>query len=163
LEVIPSSVILHLRDVVNLQATAVFSNGSVQNVTNIAVWDATDPTVATVTSAMMRGRVTAVAPGSTTITVSFEGLTTDAPVTVSAAALTRLTVSPAGVTLVPGQMQPYAATAFFDDGTNQNVTGMTLWSSSDRSVADISNAPLPGQGGRGTATAFAPGTTTISG
>lgn len=51
--------------------------------------------------------------------------------------LTSITVGPAGQTIVPGGSLQMIATGTFNDGSTSNVTGKSLWSSSDTSVATV--------------------------
>lgn len=62
-------------------ATATYGDGSVLNITGTAEWESSDSGVATATA----GAVTSVAAGTSTITVSFEELSTTAQVNVQAA------------------------------------------------------------------------------
>ena len=51
--------------------------------------------------------------------------------------LTSITVGPSGQTIVPGTTLQMIATGTFNDGSTANVTGKSLWSSSDTSVATV--------------------------
>jgi hypothetical protein len=63
-------------------ATAHYENGPGENVTNTALWQSTDQSVASVTQ---QGVLTALAPGTTIVTATFLGTIGSLPVTVSAA------------------------------------------------------------------------------
>jgi hypothetical protein len=65
----------------NMTATAHRSDGSTEEVSSTAVWQSSNPAVATVASG---GRVTAVAPGSSVISAGFGGQTGQLPVQVMA-------------------------------------------------------------------------------
>ena len=70
---------------IQLQATATFADGSTQPATSLATWIAADPAIATVgDTAATKGLVTAVAPGSTTVSASYNGVSGTASVTVTA-------------------------------------------------------------------------------
>lgn len=73
-----------------LTVTATLSSGGTQDVTALATYESTDPAVATVSAA---GLITAVAVGTATIDVSYQGLTGTCAVTVTDPA-TALSVSP---------------------------------------------------------------------
>src|SRR5271157_1198204 len=66
-----------------------------------------------------------------------------------------LTVAPTTASINVGQQQSFTATAFYSDGTSQNVTSSssTIWASSNNSIATITS---------GVATGVASGTVTIS-
>jgi len=72
--------------------------------------------------------------------------------------LTSLTVTPANPSISAGATQQFTATGAFNDGSFQNVTTTTTWSSSATGVATISNTT----GTNGLATAVAAGSTTIT-
>ena len=132
-----------------LTATITPDNATNKNVT----WSSDTPSVASVNN----GVVTAVAPGTATITVTTEdgSKTATCAVTVKAA-----TVSVTGVTLSQTQASLYSnrtpntltltATVAPDDATNKAVT----WTSSDSTVATVDQ--------NGVVTAVAPGTATIT-
>ncbi|WP_159881672.1 S-layer homology domain-containing protein [Paenibacillus puerhi] len=139
-----------------LVITAGFNDHTSLNVTGVAQYASTDPSVATVSNA---GVVTAVASGTANIVVTYGGLTKNVPVTVTIAppapTLTLLTSNPANVTLtVTGATYALVITAGFNDHTSLNVTGMAQYASTDPSVATVSNT--------GVVTAVANGATNIA-
>ena len=74
------------------------------------------------------------------------------------AVLSSIAVSPAQSSVVLGNTQQFTATGTYSDGTNNNVTASATWSSSNTTVATISNT----SGSQGLATAAALGSTTIT-
>ena len=66
--------------------------------------------------------------------------TASAQLTVTAPQLVGLELSPATASLVIGQSQQFQATALYDDGTRQNVTTSSQWSSSAQNVLAVSDA-----------------------
>ena len=73
--------------------------------------------------------------------------------TVTAAKVTAIAVTPASATVFVGGAQPYAARCTYSDGTHADCTGTVIWSSSNTAMATVSGA--------GVATGVAPGTATI--
>jgi hypothetical protein len=73
--------------------------------------------------------------------------------TVTAAVLQSITVSPASASIVAGLTQPFSATGHYSDGTTQNLTASVTWASSNTGIATISNAA----GTQGLATGVAVG------
>src|SRR5512135_1804797 len=71
--------------------------------------------------------------------------------------LVSLAVTPANPSIALGTTQQFQATGTFSDNTFQDLTTSATWSSSDNSVATISNAV----GSNGRANAVGAGTTTI--
>jgi len=148
------------------QAVGLYSDGSNRNLTFQATWESSDPSVADVSNAMgpggpfgmPRGQATGLSPGTTTIKASYMGFSDSGTLTVTAAKIVSLDVSPVAASLIVGDMQQYQVVALFDDGTSNNVTFGATWTSSDDKVADISNGFMS----KGQATALAGGTTTIT-
>ncbi|AEG14452.1 Ig domain protein group 2 domain protein [Desulfofundulus kuznetsovii DSM 6115] len=129
-----------------------YSDGSTQDVTNQADYSIDNSTVATVSAA---GLVTAVAPGTATITVTCQDKTATVPVTVTNPVVVEsISVDPAALSMVAGQAQQLTVTAHKSDGTTENVTNSAIYQSSNGSVAAVT--------GSGEVTAVSPGTATIT-
>ena len=123
-----------------------------EGATNKAVtWSSSDATIASVSNA---GVVTAVKAGTATITVTTAdgSKTASCTVTVSAAsvAVTGVTLNKTSTALTVGATETLTATVAPEGATNKNVT----WTSSDATVASVSNA--------GVVTAVKAGTATIT-
>lgn len=69
-------------------------------------------------------------------------------------ALVSINVFPMGLALLPGQTQQYTALGTYADNSQQDITALVVWTSSDPGVATITSAGL--------ATAVAVGTTGIT-
>ena len=155
----PVSPIIADGTTVPFTATGLFTEGPPQNLTTLATWISSDETVATISNAAgSRGLATAVAAGTTSISASFGGVTGNTLLTVTAARLLQITVTPVNPIIADGTTLPFTATGLFTEGPPQNLTATATWTSSDETVATISNAA----GSRGLATAVAAGTTIIS-
>nr|WP_269456777.1 Ig-like domain-containing protein [Thermanaeromonas toyohensis] len=137
--VTPSPVNLPKGRTQQLTVVANYSDGSSQDVTSSATYSSMNPSVASVSSS---GLVTAVNTGSTAITVSYGSLSTQVPVTVTAAVVDSLTITPSSVTLPKGGTQQLTVTANYSDGSSQDVTGSASYSSSNPSVATVSSSGL---------------------
>lgn len=113
------------------------------------VWSSSNESIATVTEA---GVVTGVAAGEATITVTTNdgSFTATCAVTVSAVAVTGVTVSPTSDSIQVGEDLTLTATVAPDNATNKNIT----WSSSDDTIATVSDA--------GVVTGVAAGNATIT-
>jgi hypothetical protein len=72
--------------------------------------------------------------------------------TVTAATLKSIAVTPASASIATGQTQQFIATGTYTDGSTANITSACSWTSSTTSVATISD---------GVATAVGVGTTNI--
>ena len=151
----PSAPSLNQGQTLDLTANATYSDGTVAAVDNASVWASSAPAVATV-SAM--GVVSALTPGTTTISASKDGKTGTATVTVtaSAAALTSLSLDRTASTLTAGQSVDLTATAHWSDGTTTaNYDGSAAWSSSQPAVATVNASGLVTAVSAGTATVTA--------
>ncbi len=107
-------------------ATGTFSDGSTQNLTNSATWNSSSPATATVSST---GLAKGVGQGSVTISATSGSITGNNTLTVTAAALTSIAVTPVNPSVALGTTQQFTATGTFTDGSTQNLTstGVT-WS-----------------------------------
>ena len=74
------------------------------------------------------------------------------------AVLTSIALTPANSSVAIGGTQQFTATGTYTDGTINNLTATATWSSSNGSIAAVSNM----SGSQGLATTAAPGLTTIS-
>lgn len=158
LEVTPATPSLALGQTLQLTATGTYSDATTQTVTDQVTWLSTVTTVATVSNVLdSRGLVTTHAPGTTVIGVSLGAVTGGTTLTVTAAVLQQLEVTPASSTLPLGVQQTFTATGLFSDGTQQDLTTQVTWSTDAAAVATISNAA----GSEGELTPVAPGTTAV--
>jgi 6-phosphogluconolactonase (cycloisomerase 2 family) len=143
-----------------LQFTAIgtYSDGSQRFLTASAVWSTTDGTIATISNtAGSNGRATALTPGLTTITATLNGISGTATLTVSAAPLISIAVTPSNTTIQVGMTQQFVATGTYADNSTQVITNAVTWNSSLPAVATISNAAAT----RGVATGVGAGQTGI--
>ncbi len=142
-----------------LTATAVFTDNATQNVSNTVTWASSSKSVAEVGNASgNKGRVAAIAVGTTTISAALGAKSGSTVLTVTPAALTSIAVTPINSKLPKGFEQQFKATGTFTDGTTGDVTTDVTWLSNQASIATISNA----DGSEGLLSAVAAGTTTIT-
>jgi uncharacterized protein YjdB len=131
-----------------LSATGSFNDGSTQLFPNVT-WTSSNPSVATVDA---NGLVTAVGPGTTTITATSGGVSQTFTVTVTAATLVSINVTAPNPSMVVGITMQFAATGTFSDSSTQDITGSVLWTSSSPSVATINAQGLANSAANGTTT-----------
>jgi trimeric autotransporter adhesin len=118
-------------------ATATFSDGSTQDVSGSAAWNSAASSVATIGS---NGLANATGIGSASITAALGGVTSPAArLSVSAATLVSIAVTPAVPSLALGLNEQLTATGIFTDGSTQDLTSSVTWTSSATTVADISS------------------------
>ncbi|MCK5800599.1 MAG: Ig-like domain-containing protein, partial [Deltaproteobacteria bacterium] len=155
IEVTPTDPSIAVATTQQFTATGVFSDQSTQDLTNQVAWTSADTKVAEITSA---GLATGNAAGKSTITATLPGTSGTTVITVSAATLTTIEVTPVAPTLAVGAQEQFKATGVFSDKTTQDITTQVTWASSDAAIATISDAAAD----KGLAKALAKGTTTIT-
>lgn len=157
ISITPSSISLPLGGKQQFTAIALFSDGTSSNVTSLASWNSSNSNVSTISNAAgTQGLASTLANGTTNITASFGATTSSA--SLSAISLNSIAVTPANQSLAKGVAQQYMAIGTFTDGSTTNLTNTVTWSSSNSSVALISNIT----GSRGLARTLGVGTTTIT-
>ena len=122
-----------------LTATGVFSDGTSQDISSVVAWLSTTPAVATINNA---GLVTAVSTGASIINATLNGVSGSANISVSAATLQSLSITPATPNLVKGLTQTLVATGTYSDGSSQALTTGVTWTSDKTTVATVTNAGL---------------------
>jgi hypothetical protein len=159
IEVLPAASSLPNGSTQQYTATGVYTDDSTQDVTTQVTWASSDSAVATVSNAAgSKGRATAATLGSTTVSATSGDVTGETTLTVTAATLMWIEVSPATPGIPNGSTQQFAATGFYTDNSTQDLTAQVTWASSDGAVATVSNAA----GSKGLATTAAVGATTVS-
>ena len=144
-----TSVTLAPKDSITLKATVQPDNATNQDLT----WSSNREDVATVSS---KGVVTAVAEGTTTITVKTKesGYSATCNVTVAKSTVTGLIIDPAGPETLPvGKTRTLVAKATYSNGTTSTVD--VTWSPTNAKIADVSST--------GVVTAVAEGSSEIIG
>ncbi|MCZ7358032.1 MAG: DUF2341 domain-containing protein [Candidatus Methanoperedens sp.] len=133
-------------------ANGTYTDSSSKNITSSAIWSSSNTSVATID---VTGLATSVAPGTTQINATSDGIISPArTLTVTSAKLVSITVTPVNPTVAIGQTQQFIANGTYSDGTKKNLISIAVWSSSNTSVASINASGL--------AASVAPGTTLIN-
>ncbi len=139
-------------------ATGTYSDNTTQNLTASVTWSSSNTGVATISNAAgSNGLATSVATGTTTIKAVSGSISASTTLTVTAATLVSIGISPIDPIIAKGTNRQFTATGNYSDHTTQNLTNSVTWSSSNTSIATISNAA----GSNGVATGVALGSTTI--
>lgn len=148
----PSSPSVPLGATQQFTATGTFSDGTTRDVTTTVNWSSSQASVATVTAS---GMLTAIAQGTATITATSGVVSTNVSVTVNAATLTAIALSPSSPSVPLGATQQFTATGTFSDATTHDVTATVTWSSSASAVATVSTSGMVTAAAQGTATIMA--------
>jgi uncharacterized protein YjdB len=149
ISVTPASVLLAPGTSVNWVAIGTFSDGSTQVITGLVTWTSSASEIASVST---HGNVSAISPGSATITAQLGSISGDSSVVVDSSQLTSIQISPPAASIRQQTQVVFQAIGTFADGNTQDLTTSVLWTSSPASVATIS---------MGRATGVAPGTAII--
>jgi YVTN family beta-propeller protein len=140
-------------------ATGVYTDNSTQDLTASVAWRSADSTVASISNASAsHGLATAVSPGSVAITAASGSISASTNLTVTPAVLVSIALIPANPSIANGTQQQFAATGTYTDTSTHDVTAVVTWSTSDTTVATISNA----SGSNGLATSIGQGSVTIT-
>ncbi len=141
-------------------ATGTYSDNSTQNLTTQVTWDSATTSVAMFSNvAGSNGLASSVTAGTSSVTAVM-GQVTSAPVTltVSAATLLSLVVTPPTPRIALGTTQQLTATGTYSDNSTQNLTTQVTWASATSSVATISNIA----GSNGLASSATAGTSSVT-
>ncbi|MEW5250450.1 beta strand repeat-containing protein [Microbulbifer discodermiae] len=152
LQVIPASVSLALGSSEPLFAEGTFSDGTTANVTDSVSWSSDDTAIARVDT---QGKLIATGLGNTTVSASQDGIVSNTvAVTVTAAVLTAIQVTPSTVSLARGNRLQLSAQGTLSDGSTADLTSSANWNSGDHAIATVDS--------QGEVTAVGVGSTTVS-
>jgi RHS repeat-associated protein len=132
-------------------ATGTYSDSSTQNLTASVTWASGTTATATITSA---GLASALKAGTSTISATSGSIVGSTTLTVTAATLVSIAVTPVNPSVAAGKTQQFTATGTYSDSSTQNLTGSVTWASGTLTTATITGAGL--------ASALKAGTSTIS-
>ncbi|AVQ12089.1 Bacterial Ig-like domain, group 2 [Leptospira santarosai] len=140
-------------------ATGTYSDSSTQDLSLVATWASSSGGIALISNAAgSEGLATSLATGTTNITASYNSIVSPAStLTVTPAVLISIAVTPGAPSKGKGLTQQFTATGTYSDSSTSNLTNAVTWSSSDSTVASISNAA----GTQGKANALEVGTSNI--
>jgi hypothetical protein len=138
-----------------LRATGIYSDNTTQELTYRVSWSSSDPAIASVSQ---YGELQPLTSGAATLTANYQGISGTTLVTVTAATLQSIAVTPGMGSVSVGMELPFAATGTFSDQTTMDVSPYVTWLSSNPQVADVANA-WPYQG---TAKGLAVGSATLT-
>jgi len=133
-------------------ATGTLFNNATQTLTSWATWASSSTPVATISNAAgSQGMATAVSEGISSITAAFDSQTfSAATLTVTAAVITSITVTPASADIVIGQTKQFTARGAFSDASTQDISSSVTWHSSNTAVATIDTSGVAHSAGIGT-------------
>jgi hypothetical protein len=155
--VTPAQTVLAPASTVGFQAIGTYSDQSTQNLTGLATWTTSDPSVVAVVAT---GLATGQSAGTATITATYQSIpsTSGGAVIVTSSPLASIAVTPSAPSVPEGVSVGFQATGTFADQTKQTLTSNVTWASGRPAVAIISNAP----GQQGAAIGVSAGQTAIT-
>ncbi len=131
----PSAFSLAVGTRVPFLVRATFSDGSQQDVTNVASLGVDGEEIARLEPSA--GTLLGVASGQTTLSASFQGCSASATVLVSSATLTRIDLSLNPASLPLGVSLGLQAVGVFDDGSTQDLTDDVVWASARPEIVQV--------------------------
>lgn len=141
-----------------LVATGRFSDRTTQDLSGLVSWSSSDDAVVAVASTGARGLCSAGRQGRATVTATFAGVSGATTLTVTAATLVAIGVTPTRIELAKDTRQQLVATGTYSDGTTQDLTTAVSWESSNHEVIRMATTA----GSEGLAAAVARGSSVIT-
>lgn len=121
-------------------ATGTYTDGSTKDITSEVTWSSSATAVATVSNAVgEQGTARGVEAGTATIRASSGTISGEGVLTVSAAELTGISVTPGTASVAKGVQQQFTATGTYTDLSTRDITKEVAWTSSDATIATVSN------------------------
>ncbi len=142
IEVRPPAVEGPIGTTVQLTATAVFTDGTREDVTEASSWASSAPDIVEVVpTGAGAGTLSLLADGTAEIQATYQSLDpVFTPVTVAGVILQSIDIEPDDRDMALGESQQYAATGFYSDGSSADITNDVTWRSSDSGVATITTS-----------------------
>jgi hypothetical protein len=147
LQITPNPGTLSSKFGLQLHATGLYTGGGSRDLTHDVTWSADDAHVLAIgTTGDLTGFVVALDSGSTNVTAALGAITTSLSVEVPSNDIDSVELLPPQPFTLPVDTDvPLVATLVFMDGTAQDLTSLTTWSSSVPAVADVSATPSGGE------------------
>jgi trimeric autotransporter adhesin len=140
--VTPASVAIPLANQEQFTAIGTFSDQSTQDITTSVTWTSSDTTKVSIDNVVHIGLATGVAVTTSPVTITATkspGTPGTASVTVNAANLVSIAITPGTTNLAEGTSRQYTAIGTFSNGSTLNITSQATWSSSDPTNATVTS------------------------
>lgn len=155
--VTPEAPVLAVDARLYIGATGLFSDNTVQEITDFVNWSSSNAAVAIVSN-VNNGVTDALSVGSATITADMDGTSDSVTLTVSSAVLDSVEVFPPIQSMTLGSSLKFIAIGIYSDNTIIDLTKQITWSASDSELLNVENTPRS----KGRATALELGTVYLS-
>ncbi|TGK01205.1 hypothetical protein EHQ53_09210 [Leptospira langatensis] len=157
--VTPTNQSLALGKKLQYTATGTYTDNSTQDITSSVTWTSSDTSIAIIgDTSGSKGYLSTEAQGTATITASSGSISDHTDITVTAAILESISITPSNPSTPKGRTTNLTATGIFSDGTSSDITDQVTWSSSDPNLATVDN----GSGLEGRVSGIAVGSVDIS-
>ena len=133
-------------------AIGTFSDSTTQDITNVVQWKSSNGSIASIT---VSGLATGSALGTVTISAAFGGITGSTSLTVNAANVSSISITPANGSIAQGTQQGFKATGTYNDGSTHDLTRTVVWSTDNPAALTIGSTNGVGIG-------IAPGPANVS-
>ena len=150
----PRNLTLAIGEEQDYTAEGVMHDGTFRDISKKVIWASSDTTVASFFRLEGRTILLTVGPGTAVLTATLGSLQSEGSLVVVSSALKSLQLNTIASTIEVGKNQRVRVTGTLSNGQTKDLTNGVLWSSSDPSVATISNVGL--------VTALTPGMVTIT-
>jgi adhesin HecA-like repeat protein len=127
-----------------LTAMGTYSDATTVNITTSVIWSSGDILVATMNpnGQLISGLANGVDLGNALITATEGSVSGSTSLTITAATLSSIVVTPINPTIPSGVNKQFAATGIYSDSSVADITATVIWSSSDTLVATVNNSGL---------------------
>jgi hypothetical protein len=141
-------------------ADATYTDGTHRDVSATVTWSTTGAAATVSNAAPNDGEVVGQVVGQVVVHAydAATGVEGTATLSVTAALLRQVVVTPAVPSVSAGENVSLLATGIYSDGSHADITKQVTWSSSAPAIADVSNAP----GAEGVVTSFGAGTADVT-
>jgi peroxiredoxin len=146
-------------------ATGTYTDSSTQNITSSVTWSSSEASVTMSTTTPGLAQTTDQAVGtSAKISAALGNVSaaTPATLTVNAAALVSIAVTPANASIPSGTTEAFTATGTYTDNSTQNLTSSVTWSAATLSGGGAATFTFTGNSSPNVAQATVPGMVTIT-
>ena len=144
IELSQNSIVLPNGTQIAIRATGRYSNNVTLDISSIVEWSLQNNNIASLSindSATIRG----VNVGDTILSVTLQGLTATAEVSVTNATLDEIVIEPVRPDVVVGATAQLVAMGRFSDNVMRDITDQVVWQSSNEAIISVSSANSPGK------------------
>ncbi|MGZ8992153.1 MAG: Ig-like domain-containing protein [Telluria sp.] len=138
--VTPATATVAIGSTQQFTATAVYADGTAQDVSTKAAWSSATTAVASVNASS--GIAAGVSAGASIVSATFNGKNGSATLTVVPAKLVSIAVAPVNPSVNKGNTQQFTAMGTFDNNTTRDITAVSTFASASPAVASITASGL---------------------